>query len=146
MQMCPVDDGHVSLHSLSSRCGRCGGGGGRAKRQKGEKEMFHPGFEPGTFCVLSRCDNHYTNGTLTWHDWCQRECHSSLHSTTGTAIVPCQESRRPTRPDTQVNSNIMTGTLTKAHFLYFNLTSETDETLTVHPTQLLSPRNLLPPC
>ena len=25
--------------------------------------MFPPGFEPGTFCVLDRCDNHYTTKT-----------------------------------------------------------------------------------
>ena len=24
-----------------------------------------PGFEPGTFCVLGRCDNHYTTLTYT---------------------------------------------------------------------------------
>ena len=28
------------------------------------KKMFPPGIEPGTFCVLDRCDNHYT--TETW--------------------------------------------------------------------------------
>ena len=27
-------------------------------------KMFPPGIEPGTFCVLDRCDNHYT--TETW--------------------------------------------------------------------------------
>ena len=26
--------------------------------------LFPPGFEPGTFCVLDRCDNHYTTETL----------------------------------------------------------------------------------
>ena len=26
--------------------------------------LFLPGIEPGTFCVLDRCDNHYT--TKTW--------------------------------------------------------------------------------
>ena len=25
--------------------------------------MFPPGIEPGTFCVLGRCDNHYTTET-----------------------------------------------------------------------------------
>ena len=25
--------------------------------------LFSPGFEPGTFCVLDRCDNHYTTKT-----------------------------------------------------------------------------------
>ena len=25
--------------------------------------MFPPGIEPGTFCVLDRCDNHYTTET-----------------------------------------------------------------------------------
>ena len=25
--------------------------------------MFSPGIEPGTFCVLDRCDNHYTTKT-----------------------------------------------------------------------------------
>ena len=29
-----------------------------------EQNMFPPGIEPGTFCVLDRCDNHYT--TETW--------------------------------------------------------------------------------
>ena len=31
-----------------------------------EKEnnfLFSPGIEPGTFCVLDRCDNHYTTKT-----------------------------------------------------------------------------------
>ena len=28
------------------------------KKKKPEKVL--PGFEPGTFCVLGRCDNHYT--------------------------------------------------------------------------------------
>ena len=28
--------------------------------QKQQKIEVRPGFEPGTFCVLSRCDNHYT--------------------------------------------------------------------------------------
>ena len=26
--------------------------------------MFSPGIEPGTFCVLDRCDNRYTTKTL----------------------------------------------------------------------------------
>ena len=26
-------------------------------------KMFPPGIEPGTFCVLDRCDNHYTTET-----------------------------------------------------------------------------------
>ena len=25
--------------------------------------LFSPGIEPGTFCVLDRCDNHYTTKT-----------------------------------------------------------------------------------
>jgi hypothetical protein len=28
-----------------------------------EKKMFLPGFEPGTFCVWDRRDNHYTTET-----------------------------------------------------------------------------------
>ena len=28
-----------------------------------KKYLFSPGFEPGTFCVLDRCDNHYTTKT-----------------------------------------------------------------------------------
>ena len=28
-----------------------------------KKIMFSPGIEPGTFCVLDRCDNHYTTKT-----------------------------------------------------------------------------------
>ena len=31
--------------------------------------MFSPGFEPGTFCVLDRCDNHYTTKTR----WCMKD-------------------------------------------------------------------------
>ena len=27
------------------------------------KLMFPPGIEPGTICVLGRCDNHYTTET-----------------------------------------------------------------------------------
>ena len=33
------------------------------KRRKKDKVL--PGFEPGTFCVLGRCDNHYTTAP-TW--------------------------------------------------------------------------------
>ena len=29
-----------------------------------KKEMFCAGVEPATFCVLSRCDNRYTNRTV----------------------------------------------------------------------------------
>ena len=29
--------------------------------------MFSPGIEPGTFCVLDRCDNHYTTKTRYWN-------------------------------------------------------------------------------
>ena len=29
-----------------------------------KKVQVLPGFEPGTFCVLDRCDNHYT--TAPW--------------------------------------------------------------------------------
>ena len=32
------------------------------------KDMFPPGFEPGTFRVLGERDNHYT--TETWLHWC----------------------------------------------------------------------------
>ena len=28
-----------------------------------EKLLFSPGIEPGTFCVLDRCDNRYTTKT-----------------------------------------------------------------------------------
>ena len=28
-----------------------------------KKYMFSPGIEPGTFCVLDRCDNRYTTKT-----------------------------------------------------------------------------------
>ncbi len=31
---------------------------------KRHKNMFPPGIEPGTICVLGRCDNHYTTETL----------------------------------------------------------------------------------
>ena len=37
--------------------------------------LFSPGIEPGTFCVLDRCDNHYTTKTC----WLQMEelwCHT----------------------------------------------------------------------
>ena len=30
--------------------------------------MFSPGIEPGTFCVLDRCDNHYTTKTSCWQE------------------------------------------------------------------------------
>ncbi len=32
--------------------------------QSVNKKLFPPGIEPGTICVLGRCDNHYT--TVTW--------------------------------------------------------------------------------
>ncbi len=36
----------------------------KAKPQYVEKKaMFPPGIEPGTICVLGRCDNHYTTKT-----------------------------------------------------------------------------------
>ena len=28
-----------------------------------QKTLFSPGIEPGTFCVLDRCDNRYTTKT-----------------------------------------------------------------------------------
>ena len=28
------------------------------------KRKVLPGFEPGTFCVLGRCDNHYTTAPV----------------------------------------------------------------------------------
>ena len=30
------------------------------------KILFPPGIEPGTICVLGRCDNHYTTETKVW--------------------------------------------------------------------------------
>ena len=36
--------------------------------------MFSPGIEPGTFCVLDRCDNRYTTKTR----WQWREANSIL--------------------------------------------------------------------
>ncbi len=35
-------------------------GEGREREWKA-KNMFNPGIEPGTVCVLGRRDNHYTN-------------------------------------------------------------------------------------
>ena len=35
-------------------------------KSKKKYSMFSPGFEPGTFCVLDRCDNRYTTKTH-WH-------------------------------------------------------------------------------
>ena len=32
----------------------------REREREKNKNKVLPGFEPGTFCVLSRCDNHYT--------------------------------------------------------------------------------------
>ena len=37
----------------------CIGEGG--ERECKAKNMFNPGIEPGTVCVLGRRDNHYTN-------------------------------------------------------------------------------------
>ena len=34
-------------------------------KTKEKKDKVLPGFEPGTFCVLGRCDNHYTTAP-TW--------------------------------------------------------------------------------
>ena len=33
------------------------------QKKQEKKVMFSPGIEPGTFCVLDRCDNHYTTKT-----------------------------------------------------------------------------------
>ena len=35
--------------------------------------MFSPGIEPGTFCVLDRCDNHYTTKTC-WENLAYFHC------------------------------------------------------------------------
>ena len=35
------------------------------KREGGKGKLFSPGIEPGTFCVLDRCDNRYTTKTGT---------------------------------------------------------------------------------
>ena len=32
-------------------------------------EKFPPGIEPGSFCVLDRCDNHYTTKTSYGENW-----------------------------------------------------------------------------
>ena len=36
---------------------------------KKKKKVFSPGIEPGTFCVLDRCDNHYTTKTSCDKTW-----------------------------------------------------------------------------
>ena len=33
------------------------------RQTKIKKDLFSPGIEPGTFCVLDRCDNRYTTKT-----------------------------------------------------------------------------------
>ncbi|GFU89109.1 hypothetical protein TNCV_2895571 [Trichonephila clavipes] len=43
---------------------------------KNNTALYPPGFEPGTFCVLGRCDNHYTMVALVSRETCgQRHCH-----------------------------------------------------------------------
>ena len=42
-------------------------------------EISAPGIEPGTFCVLGRCDNHYT--TLTIHTATTRRANGPLDGT-----------------------------------------------------------------
>ena len=37
--------------------------------EKQQKDMFSPGIEPGTFCVLDRCDNRYTTKTSCYCQW-----------------------------------------------------------------------------
>ena len=37
---------------------------GVAQQRPEEKNKVLPGFEPGTFCVLGRCDNHYTTAPV----------------------------------------------------------------------------------
>ena len=34
-------------------------------KDKCKKIIISPDFEPGTFCVLDKCDNHYTTKTQT---------------------------------------------------------------------------------
>ena len=34
---------------------------GWCEKKEEVKNMFNPGIEPGTVCVLGRRDNHYTN-------------------------------------------------------------------------------------
>ena len=44
--------------------------------------LFSPGIEPGTFCVLDRCDNHYTTKTCwTWKQDLKRSCLSCVLTT-----------------------------------------------------------------
>ena len=33
--------------------------------EENSQKKVLPGFEPGTFCVLGRCDNHYTTAPVT---------------------------------------------------------------------------------
>ncbi len=35
----------------------------QTEKEKKKEAMFCAGVEPATFCVLSRCDNRYTNRT-----------------------------------------------------------------------------------
>ena len=35
----------------------------KIEKERGKGKLFSPGIEPGTFCVLDRCDNRYTTKT-----------------------------------------------------------------------------------
>ena len=35
--------------------------------------MFSPGIEPGTFCMIDRCDNHYTTNTSCAYGWLKKD-------------------------------------------------------------------------
>ena len=62
--------------------------------------MFSPGIEPGTFCVLDRCDNRYTTKTLS----SEKQVRPMQHITSGASGVvltfvlhiPCAGAQRTT--------------------------------------------------
>ena len=52
------------------------------------KRMFSPGIEPGTFCVLDRCDNRYTTKTV--QNWRQKNFSKSIFGFTESCLSSSQ--------------------------------------------------------
>ena len=64
------------------------------------QNLFSPGIEPGTFCVLDRCDNRYTTKTACsqWQDGSKWHISSGASRAVLTFVphMPCADTRRLT--------------------------------------------------
>ena len=69
----------------------------KAKTKSKKDTLFSPGIEPGTFCVLDRCDNRYTTKTACsqWQDGSKRHISSGTSRAVLTFVLhmPCADCR-----------------------------------------------------